>query len=290
MSMSEAMIKPELLSHGTIECSDIAATRRFLTEFLGIDVVRPLPEAQYLWKGGPWSVVCVCVEDAEAKEQGPQNRFKLSVGERGRGRRRPCRRAGAEGSAYGIRTVEPIEERAGIRSFKLQDLNKHWWEITTASQRHYDEIFAKGDAGSAVVMTARARVGASLALAAGIAWLWTACNVCRAGRIPEPPRHHRRADRARLGAGHAAAPAGREAEAALEPERRRREQAGRDRQHRGRIRLPRRSGRPHAAVGVPRTGGDQPAPVRQAQLRSVGARRRSPSRRPRPTCSWSIRG
>ena len=35
----------------------------------------------------------------------------------------------------------------GIRSFKLQDLNKHWWEITTASQRHYDEIFAKGDAG-----------------------------------------------------------------------------------------------------------------------------------------------
>jgi catechol 2,3-dioxygenase-like lactoylglutathione lyase family enzyme len=53
MSLSEAMIKPELLSHGTIECSDIAATRRFLTEFLGIDVVRPLPEAQYLWKGGP---------------------------------------------------------------------------------------------------------------------------------------------------------------------------------------------------------------------------------------------
>ncbi len=74
------MIKPELLSHGTIECSDIAATRRFLTEFLGIDVVRPLPEAQYLWKGGPWSVVCVCVEDSEAKAQGPQNRFKLSVG------------------------------------------------------------------------------------------------------------------------------------------------------------------------------------------------------------------
>ena len=46
MSMAEPMIKPELLSHGTIECSDIAATRRFLAEFLGVDVVRPLPEAQ----------------------------------------------------------------------------------------------------------------------------------------------------------------------------------------------------------------------------------------------------
>ncbi len=146
MSLSEAMIKPELLSHGTIECSDIAATRRFLTEFLGIDVVRPLPEAQYLWKGGPWSVVCVCVEDSEAKAQGPQNRFKLSVGSAAEVDAAHTA-ALAQKSAYGIRTVEPIRERAGIRSFMLQDLNLHWWEITTASQRHYDEIFAKGDAG-----------------------------------------------------------------------------------------------------------------------------------------------
>ncbi len=54
----------------------------------------------------------------------------------------------AQKDAYGIRMVEPIEERAGVRSFKLQDLNKHWWEITSATQRHYDEIFAKGDARS----------------------------------------------------------------------------------------------------------------------------------------------
>ena len=147
MSMAEPMIKPELLSHGTIECSDIAATRRFLTEFLGIDVVRPLPEAQYLWKGGPWSVVCVCVEDADAKDQGPQNRFKLSVTSAAEV---DAARAAAlaQKDAYGIRVVEPIEERAGVRSFKLQDLNKHWWEITSATQRHYDEIFANGDARS----------------------------------------------------------------------------------------------------------------------------------------------
>jgi len=43
-----SVVNPELLSHGTLECNDIPATRRFLTEFLGIDVVRPLPEAQYL--------------------------------------------------------------------------------------------------------------------------------------------------------------------------------------------------------------------------------------------------
>jgi catechol 2,3-dioxygenase-like lactoylglutathione lyase family enzyme len=119
-----SLVNPELLSHGTLECNDIPATRRFLTEFLGIDVVRPLPEAQYLWKGGPWSVVCVCVE-GEHKDQGPQNRFKLAVA------------SAAE--------VETIEERNGIRSFRLQDMNKVWWEIANLTQTYYDDAFAKGD-------------------------------------------------------------------------------------------------------------------------------------------------
>lgn len=146
MSKVEPLIKPELLSHGTIECSDIAATRRFLTEFLGVDVVRPLPEAQYLWKGGPWSVVCVCIEDAEAKDQGPQNRFKLSVA--GRADVDAAHAAAiAHKAAYGILAVEPVSATGGITSFKLQDLNKHWWEITSASQQHYDDIFARGDVG-----------------------------------------------------------------------------------------------------------------------------------------------
>ncbi len=145
MSRPEPLIKPDLLSHGTIECSDIPATRRFLTEFLGIDVVRPLPEAQYLWKGGPWSVVCVRVEDAEAKDQGPQNRFKLSVSSAAEVDAAHTA-ALTQKAAYGILHVEPLEERGGIRSFKLQDLNKHWWEITSAGQCHYEELFARGDA------------------------------------------------------------------------------------------------------------------------------------------------
>ena len=76
---SASLVATELLSHGTLECNDTPATRRFLTEFLGIDVIRPLPEAQYLSKGGAWTVVCVKV-DGEQKEQGPQNRFRLTVG------------------------------------------------------------------------------------------------------------------------------------------------------------------------------------------------------------------
>jgi hypothetical protein len=42
-----------------------------------------------------------------------------------------------------VRKVEPIEENAGVRSFKLQDINKHWWEISNVTQSYYNEIFAK---------------------------------------------------------------------------------------------------------------------------------------------------
>jgi hypothetical protein len=145
VSQSTSLVNTELLSHGTLECGDIAATRRFLSEFLGVDVVRPLPEAQYLWKGGPWSVVCVCVEEWDGKDQGPQNRFKLSVesaGEVDRAHDAAVR----DKDLYGIRHIDDVEERGGVRSFKLQDMNKVWWEITTLSQKNYDEMFAKGDA------------------------------------------------------------------------------------------------------------------------------------------------
>jgi catechol 2,3-dioxygenase-like lactoylglutathione lyase family enzyme len=62
----EPLVKNETLSHGTIECSDLVVTRRFLTEFLGMKIHRPVPEAQYIYKGGPWSVVCVCVEGGDS--------------------------------------------------------------------------------------------------------------------------------------------------------------------------------------------------------------------------------
>ena len=140
---SASLVATELLSHGTLECNDTPATRRFLTEFLGIDVIRPLPEAQYLSKGGPWTVVCVKV-DGEQKEQGPQNRFKLAVGSAADV---DAAHAAAlkHKDSYGIGKVEAIEEKNGIRSFRLQDMNKVWWEIANLSQKYYDDAFARGD-------------------------------------------------------------------------------------------------------------------------------------------------
>jgi catechol 2,3-dioxygenase-like lactoylglutathione lyase family enzyme len=145
--MGAPLIQNDMLSHGTIECSDLAATRRFLTEFLGLDIHRPVKEAQYMYKGGPWTVVCVRVEGGQAKEQPQDNHFKLAVGSAAEvdAAHEAALRVG---SLYGIRRVEAVGERDGRRAFRLQDLNFTWWEIVHTSLADYDAVFDRGDVAS----------------------------------------------------------------------------------------------------------------------------------------------
>jgi catechol 2,3-dioxygenase-like lactoylglutathione lyase family enzyme len=137
------LVTPHLLSHGTVECQDMAKTRRFYEEFLGIDVIRPLPEAQYMWRGGAWTVVCVHV-DGEPKEQGPENRFELALASASDVKAAHAA-ALAQKSAFDMKKVTDLSERNGIVSFMIQDLDNAWWEISNVTLKHYDDLFEKGD-------------------------------------------------------------------------------------------------------------------------------------------------
>ena len=134
-----ALLDVESFTHGTVECTDMAATRAFLTDFLGLDIIRPLPDAQYMWKGGLWSIVCVHV-DGEPKDQGIENRFKVSVASADEVKSAHAA-AQAQREAYGIRQVHDVQQKDGATSFLLQDLNNGWWEITDLAQKNYDEMF-----------------------------------------------------------------------------------------------------------------------------------------------------
>lgn len=144
-SVVAPLVQNDTLSHGTVECSDMVATRRFLTEFLGLDIHRPVKEAQYMYRGGPWTVVCVCVDGGEAKEQTPDNLFRIAVGSAAEV---DAAHDAAVGTAdqYGIRQVLPVTERGGARAFRLQDLNNTWWEISDVALSDYDALFDRGDA------------------------------------------------------------------------------------------------------------------------------------------------
>lgn len=138
------LVQNDTLSHGTVECSDMVATRRFLTGFLGLDIHRPVKEAQYMFKGGPWTVVCVCVDGGEAKDQNQDNHFKLAVGTAAEVDQAHDA-AVLHQQEFGIRKVEGVTENAGLRAFRLQDLNFTWWEITNLNLGHYDDLFDRGD-------------------------------------------------------------------------------------------------------------------------------------------------
>lgn len=138
------LIQSDTLSHGTVECSDMVTTRRFLTDFLGLDIHRPFREAQYMYRGGPWTVVCVHVDGGEAKQQTPDNRFKLAVDSADEVDAAHAA-ATEHRDLYGIQQVEPVREEAGRRYFWLQDLNHSWWEITNIDQSHYEALFEAGD-------------------------------------------------------------------------------------------------------------------------------------------------
>jgi catechol 2,3-dioxygenase-like lactoylglutathione lyase family enzyme len=138
-----ALISPTTLSHGTIECSDTLMSRRFYQEFLGLGSVRPLPEAQYLWSGGNWSLVCVCI-GTEPRRQGPENRFGLRVASAS-DVDDAYAAALRERERYGIREIRAVTEANGQRSFVLYDLDGNWWEIYHRAAERYDDLFARGD-------------------------------------------------------------------------------------------------------------------------------------------------
>lgn len=145
MPYTESLIQNETLSHGTVECTDMVATRRFYVDFLGLDIHRPVREAQYIYRGGPWAVVCVCVDGDEGKDQPPDNHFKLAVD--GSAAVEAAHAAAIEhAERYGIKKIGELYRQQGHSAFLLQDLNHTWWEITDTDQAYYDAIFDAGDA------------------------------------------------------------------------------------------------------------------------------------------------
>lgn len=132
------------LSHGTLECRDLDATRRFYAEFLGLETVRRGEIALWFRCGGSWMVASVCT--GEKQEALPiESRWCLdmaSADEVDAAHDAATRLA----PTYGIQDVLPVERDGARRSFCLRDLDGNWWEICYRAERLYDDVF--GDAAT----------------------------------------------------------------------------------------------------------------------------------------------
>ena len=137
-----SVVKPKLLSHGTLMARDLAATRRFYEEFLGLEVVRHARPAMMLRLKTGMYVVAVCIGE-KVPNQHVLTHWGVNVATR-----EEVDRAHADAlrlkDKYGIQKINKVLERHGAYGFYFQDLDNNWWEIQH-EERSIDAFFAKGD-------------------------------------------------------------------------------------------------------------------------------------------------
>lgn len=139
----QSVIKPYVLSHGTLECYSLKDTRKFYEEFLGLECVRHAKPAMAVRCGLKFHIVCVevgsavhpCnvlnhwgvdVQSKEAVDEAHQAALKFK-------------------EKYKIRQVLPPVSQHGVYSFYLEDLDHNWWEIQHYSSFQHDDLFDFGD-------------------------------------------------------------------------------------------------------------------------------------------------
>jgi catechol 2,3-dioxygenase-like lactoylglutathione lyase family enzyme len=140
--MTDSVVKPTLLSHGTLACRDLAASRRFYEEFLGLEVVRHARPAMMLRLKTGMYVVCVCIGE-KVPQTHLMNHWGINVASREEVDR-AHEAAERLKDVYGIQRVRRTRDFHGAYGFYLLDRDNNWWEIQYEPRR-IDDFFAKGD-------------------------------------------------------------------------------------------------------------------------------------------------
>jgi predicted lactoylglutathione lyase len=138
-----SIVKPYLLSHGTLECRDLKESRRFYEEFLGLECVRHAQQAMHARCGIKFSIVCVEV-GKDVSPMGVLNHWGLDVESREQVDY-AYRKALELKNKYNIGKVTEPTMRHGIYSFYLEDLDGNYWEIQYYDGLVHDDAFDFGD-------------------------------------------------------------------------------------------------------------------------------------------------
>lgn len=122
---------PQALTHGTMECTDLAASIRFYKEGLGLDVITHVPTVRphdVKHPSTPWYVVSLEVPLRNKHYQTPRQRYTLTV-ESATALAEAHREITARRDEFGAASIAEIEEVPGGESFLICDLDRNWWEI-----------------------------------------------------------------------------------------------------------------------------------------------------------------
>jgi catechol 2,3-dioxygenase-like lactoylglutathione lyase family enzyme len=130
------------LSHGTLESRDLAFSRRFYEEFLGLEVVQTSPISLLIRLGGPNTIAVV--HSKQAHEMNLLNHNGLDVSsqeEVDEAHRIVC----TEADKWRLKKITKPHLQHGTYSFFFWDPDDNCWEILTNPEGGYSWLFEQGD-------------------------------------------------------------------------------------------------------------------------------------------------
>src|SRR5262249_8861688 len=139
----ESVIKPAMLSHGTMQCYNLTESRKFYEEFLGLECVRQGKPAIFVRCGIKFHIVAVQAGQS-LRPAHLHNHWGLEVGSRAEGDR-------VHKAALEVKGKDKIGNilgpalRHGLQYFYFEDLDHNWWEVLFYDGFQHDDAFDFGD-------------------------------------------------------------------------------------------------------------------------------------------------
>lgn len=127
---------PQAMTHGTMECTDLAASVKFYKEGLGLDVITHVPTVRphdIKHPSTPWYVVSLEVPPKNKHYLTPLQRYTVAV-ESAAALAEAHRELDARCEEFNLTAVEAIRESDGGQSFQVCDLDRNWWEVAYLSE------------------------------------------------------------------------------------------------------------------------------------------------------------
>lgn len=138
-----SVVKPEYMSHGTLECRSLKESRRFYEEFLGLQCVRHGKPAMVVRCGMKFHIVCLEV-GSTLKPGKLDNHWGVEVASEEEVKR-IWDAAHQLKDTYKIGQITDVLKQHGAYGFYLEDLDHNWWEIQYYDGTQHDDMFDFGD-------------------------------------------------------------------------------------------------------------------------------------------------
>lgn len=142
MPQQQSVIKSKFISHGTLGSKDLAASRKFYEEFLGLQVTQTSKISMMIRLGG--NHVYAVVLNKKQGEMPRINHNGIDVDDDGEVDN--AYRAVLDGQdEWGLYNVTKPVEQHGTYSFHFWDADGNTWEILSNPKGGYTWIFDQGD-------------------------------------------------------------------------------------------------------------------------------------------------